>query len=445
MESNNVTHQTRKLTPFGKKRQYSIMTIPKEFQKANKVDTNEPIHTYFSGHSKGYLLLVSDKLYKKKFSNRTLEIDFSGQKEIVDKVSKKKKREKQHFKDVLEDLVRVNIMSAIIQAYQSSIIKFKSDEMDLAWDIFKKFHRMENRLHNIESLQETRLFKIDLDEFNCKMTSKVPNSKDPEHYEYEYSKLTKIMLEHNESIFEKAVKYLTSDLDQNIYQEMVESEGALDFLWCYYLRQLKKGIDVGLFSGSELTGTHAICLSMFSKMLEQNADALMRLVTLLDYLKKRAIQDEAKEFLKHKLVELIQKIRMEMEIISKECKTLIKILPNTIDASPSNSQQIDEIYTIITENISTYHGDLVSRIGKISESYVSKSREESCLNLGKILFGEYEEFAREVDLEYQGKGYGFIISQINAELKRIAKFPRNMAIMCSIILTPIRAQKKTQS
>jgi len=236
-------------------------------------------------------------------------------------------------------------------------------------------------------------------------------------------------------------------MNQTLYDELVTSEGALDFLWFYYLRQLKKGVDRGLFSGSGLTGIHAVCLGMFSKMLEQNADSLMRIVSLLDYMKKKAEEDKEKDFLENELNELLGKVKTALTTIKDDCKTLINLLPSAIDITTGDKEQemITDTYKSIAAIVSRYHVSLVDQVGEISESYVTQRKEvNSIKDLSSSLFGEYENSASSLEEKYPGKGYSFIVSQVNAELKRIAKFPRNIAVICIAILAPMAFQKKAK-
>jgi len=420
---------------------YYMITIPAKWRDNNKLRKADEVCKLFSDLSRGYLLIITNELAEGKLSREEIETDLSYFVDPMLQAFKERDLEIGDFEEeVLTEHSRFSILSLVAHGYSKASLIYGEKYRGSFMKLWEEFKNMENRLKEASSLAQTNaVLRISAYPEKNHLVTLIGDDKEGDPYEYEYSVWTEEMLKIQSKLFSKACSCISNDFDEELFRVSARMEGSLDFLWFYYLRQLKKGIDAGLFSGIELTGIHGVSLSIFSKMLEQNADSLMRILSLFDYLRRMADEDMTQRF-KDNLKKFRSLLEGDLNIIKKETESLEDLLPKVLRISLGNDskEKISEIVDSIASIIATYHGTLVKRVGEIRESYIYQRKSGlGSKEMEEQLFGRYMQIGKDLEQEHHGKGYSFVVSQILSELRRIAKFPRNVAVICIVILTPM--------
>jgi hypothetical protein len=409
------------------------LTLPSSWSRLNNMSPErEPkerrlVNAVWSPKSMGYILYILPEVAKKWMKGRTATIDMMHIKKLM------KEGSQTTSITGLGDLIRLSIAASMVAGFDWIILRYGRDDKPFA-------ESLEFYLHRMASVNE-HVLKNRIIETECYGDVKVLIKKDRNEKEYcenDFITLTENLFKLHNELFDKVlecVEKVKEGIDDNSYDDSyndaVRHESSLDFNWFYSLRQLVKCINAGVFSGLQYSGIHVVWLSILFKMIERNADCLMRILHMIDYLQRRLKGKVVSggEGSKEPVKEFLENLAKDLHKVKNRCEQLKEITMLSIEGGePSKKKGLsEEDRRIIAAIIEEYNYELAPKVGEISEIYSTEIVQKSS-DLEQGFFGTYINSIKGLAEKYKGEGYDIIFLQLLSELRMVAKFPRNIAV-----------------
>jgi hypothetical protein len=410
------------------------LTIPSSWSKFHNISKdnilkeggeNKQVDVVWCPQSKGYLLYLIPEVVKKNWIRKATTINISQIKNLMVRDYDKSILSEVSIRS-LRDFIRLLMGSLMASGFDNITLRYEPSDHHYGEELSEYFHRMYRT--NIRMLEESIIEEIypgSKHEIQISIRKSKENGK--EYCEYDFITLTeKLWICHN-NLFKFILECVGKGKPvRDLYGDSAWNEGCLDFLWFYALRQLVKCINAGVFCGLKYSGVHVIWLSIIFKIIERNADCLMRILHMLSYLQRKlekdSRQDKSIESFFKELAEILNKTK-------QNCDQLKEITMRAIEG------RLEEKDKEAVANIIKEYNDVAPKLGEISESYIMEIEGGSVKsNIERAIFGDYLDFIKQV-IKNKGEEYGIILSQLLAELRMVIKFPRNVAVGALLLAT----------
>jgi hypothetical protein len=369
------------------------MELPSEWTQMASIDNKPFLELFWSDQSKGYLLALTKE--KTKLWERQDPID-------TDKI----KGDHQFLSDDEISILSLEVGSRWVKGHDRIQIKFSlTEDHDKIHDFLS---RSTSRTDNIVT------YKYDENEGVFQL---LPVPEREQELRLNYPELFRQLASAYVSMLEHTIKFLTEKDEKSKekhYRDGTACEVSIDFLVYHCLREVLRGINLGIFCGIEYNGATALALIELARLIEHAADDTVIVLRIMRHL--WMYQREAWA----PMQEVTRELTRLLDEVEKDTHKASQIFVSSIGTGLDESKLQD-----LNRIMGNYFGNLVRRTGRPeTDPYITRSIDKE-----RIESRYYGTIGQLLEIEKLSTASAGVIRYVHGHLQRIARVPRNIAVV----------------